>query len=399
MPSEKYREDANLIPGDVRFQHVALSVAGQVATGLPDLLTWPGAALGKEPEEIADLNGIPLFFDYPVQKGQERIGTVRASASKITGPVVVSLILGPPGWDKDVNFRKAAAIVKKQNPGSKITGPKLVCYSYPKLGFLFEVQTGQGAPRRIVLDGPSLDIVPEWIPDDSREGIFAWSFYDSLNDDERKTRLRRFNQIDKARLDYSPAVLKKLQTVRNIGLIIDAADIAIIKPVTKTLQFCNHYATTESRGHHCFGLQGQQKSDYCAVATCQMILCYYRYYYSQDTIAPALSYAPGGCPADQSPGYQTLSNNHLQATYDTAPTWQKARDQIDALHPLKTGIPGHARACAGYYKSVFAFNSPQLYVYDPSPWNLNYKLAGSIAWENWDLVTHTNFIYTHIKMT
>jgi len=399
MPSDKYREDANLIPGDVRFQHVALSVAGQVATGLPDLVSWPDAALGKEPVEIADLNGNPLFFDYPIQKGEEVLGAVRASASKITGSVVVSLMLGPPGWNREASARKAAALVKKQNPGSKISGPKLVCYSYPKLGFLFEVQTGQEASRRIVLDGPSLEVVPELAKDDNREGTFAWSYYDSLADDDRKTRLRRFNQVEKARLDYSPAVLKKLQTVRKISSIIDAAEITIIKPVTKTLPFCNHYATTESRGHHCFVLQCQQVSDYCAVATCQMILCYYRYYYSQDAIAPALGYSPGGgCPSDQSPGYETLTNNHLEATYDTAPTWQKARDQIDALHPFKTGIPGHARACAGYYKSAFVFNSPQIYVYDPWPWNADYKVGGAIAWENWDSVTHTNFIYTQIQM-
>ena len=399
MPSEKYREDANLIAGDVRFQHVALSVAGQVATGLPNLISWPGAALGKEPVEIADLNGNPLFFDYPVRKGEDVLGVVRASASKIAGSVVVSLMLGPPGWDRDASSRKAAALVKKQNPGSKITGPTLVCYSYPKLGFLFEVQTGQEPPRRIVLDGPSLDIVPELAQGESREGTFAWSYYDSLTDDDRKARLRRFNQIEKARLDYSPTVLKKLQTVRNISSMIDAINIRILKPVTKTLQFCSHYDTTESRGHHCFVLQAQQRSDYCAVATCQMILCYYRYYYSQDAIAPALGYSPGGCPSDQSPGYQTLTNNHLQATYDTSPTWQKARDQIDALHPLKTGIDGHARACAGYFKSAFLFVSPQIYVYDPWPWNSDYKLGGAFTWENWDSVTHTNFIYTQIKMS
>jgi hypothetical protein len=53
-------------------------------------------------------------------------------------------------------------------------------------------------------------------------------------------------------------------------------------------------------------------NDYCAVATCQMILWYYRYYYTQNQIAPALGYsAGGGCPSDQSTGYESLSNNHI----------------------------------------------------------------------------------------
>ena len=73
---------------------------------------------------------------------------------------------------------------------------------------------------------------------------------------------------------------------------------------TKLLQYCTHYGHTHARSHHCFVLHGQQVNDYCAVATCQMILCYYRYYRSQDDIAPSLGYSTGGgCPADQSPGY------------------------------------------------------------------------------------------------
>ena len=166
---------------------------------------------------------------------------------------------------------------------------------------------------------------------------------------------------------------------------------------TKQLQFCPHYAYNEARSHHCFILHGQQEWDYCAVATCQMILCYYRYYYSQDQIAPSLNYSPGGCPADQSAGYESLSNHHIDATFDNAPTWQKARDQIDELRPLKSGVPHHARACAGYSHSVFAIIPKQLYIYDPSPWNADYKLGGSIYWEDWDVITHTNFIYTRLQ--
>lgn len=397
MATEKYLEEANLIPADVRLHHVAFSLAGQLSVDLPGLAPWRTAAVGKEPDEIFDLNGKPLFYDYPVRKGQQVLGYVRAAASKVLGTVAVSYDIGPRGWDIAANARKAAALVKKQNPGAKIGEPKLVCYGYPKLGFLFEAARDGEAPVRIVLDGPTLQPVPEQAPD-GREGVFAWSFYDSLDEDARKARLRRFNLGEKVRLEASPSLLKKIQATASIATWAGDIGIVVLKPSTRILQFCNHYETTEERGHHCFVLQAQQKVDYCAVATCQMILCYYRYYYSQDTIAPSLGYHPGGCDADQSPGYESLTCNHLHATYDTAPTWQKAKDQIDALHPLKTGIPGHARACAGYYRSVYAFASPQLYIYDPSPWNADFKLGGAIKWENWDSVTHTNFVYTQLNL-
>ena len=152
------------------------------------------------------------------------------------------------------------------------------------------------------------------------------------------------------------------------------------RTTTKLLQFCSHYAYNAARGHHCFSLHGQQVNDYCAVATCQMILCYYRYYFTQDQIAPACGYTAGnGCPADQSPGYESMSCNHIDASFDNAPTWQKARDQIDALHPFKSGVPGHARACAGYSRTVFTFGGTteeKLYIYDPWPWNANFAVAG-----------------------
>lgn len=399
MPSEKYLEEANLIPDDVRWHHVAYSLVGQLAADLPGLVPWRSASLGKERVEIFDLNGAPLFYDYPVQKGRQVLGYVRAGASKVLGPVAISYEIGERGWDIATSARKAAALVRKENAGAKIAGPKLVCYSYPKLGFLFELSREGGAPVRLVLDGPSLAVVPEQAPADGREGDSAWSFYASLDEEARKARLRRFNVGEKARLEAGPALLKKIQATQSIATLSSNIAVGVLKPVSKTLQFCSHYLATEARSHHCFVLHAQQKSDYCAVATCQMILCYYRYYSSQDTIAPALGYSSGGgCPTDQSPGYKSLTCNHLDATFDSAPTWQKARDQIDALHPLKSGIAGHARACAGYYKSAFLFTSPQLYIYDPWPWNADYKAGGAVKWESWDSIAHTNYIYTQIKM-
>ena len=169
---------------------------------------------------------------------------------------------------------------------------------------------------------------------------------------------------------------------------------------TKQLQFCTHYNYNEARSHHCFVLHAQQVNDYCAVATCQMILCYYRYYYTQGQIAPALGYTAGsGCPPDQSAGYEQLSCNHLDATYDTSPTWEEARDQINALHPLKSRIPGHARACAGYsyvWWLCDGIKDKKLYIYDPWPWNADYKLGGAVYWEDWDSVTHTNYVFTRL---
>ena len=110
---------------------------------------------------------------------------------------------------------------------------------------------------------------------------------------------------------------KNLRISKTLTPFVDKIICKIKINATKQLQFCTHYNYNEARSHHCFVLHAQQVNDYCAVATCQMILCYYRYYYTQGQIAPALGYTAGsGCPPDQSAGYEQLSCNHLDATHE-----------------------------------------------------------------------------------
>ena len=154
--------------------------------------------------------------------------------------------------------------------------------------------------------------------------------------------------------------------------------------------------------HECFQLYAQQTNVYCAVATGQMILDFYRRYFTQDQIAAAMGTDSGGTGnPGQVAGYESLSNNCLDATYDTSAAWSEAKSEIDANRPLKSGIPGHARACAGWMKtwswSSFSYDL-SLKIYDPWPWNADICAGGAVVWEDWDAVTHTNFIYVrHVE--
>lgn len=40
-----------------------------------------------------------------------------------------------------------------------------------------------------------------------------------------------------------------------------------------------------------------------------------------------------------------------------------------------------------------------LKIYDPSPWNEDICQGGKIVWEDWETVTHTNFIYVRHRTT
>lgn len=405
--NEKYLEEANLTDKKELLEYATIAVLRNAKTDIPVLRDWANYSVRNEPLTIYDINGKPLFHDFTVQQGKITMGTIRTGASKILGAPVIACEIGGRFWTEGLSNQISALSLKVRNkyPQSSILSTKIVCYSYPKLGIMFEMLDARKKQSKLIFDVADNSQIPIKESFDNFEGAFAWSFYDKLSEEVRKKQLSNFNATNELRLKVPERTRFQFRTVRKLSSYLNVNEIAEITKIkliqTKLLQFCNHYGHTESRSHHCFVLHAQQVNDYCAVATCQMILCYYRYYYSQNDIAPALNYSSGGgCPSDQSPGYESLSNNHIDATFDNSPTWEKARDQINALHPFKSGISGHARACAGYSYPIFTFGTTQgkkLYIYDPWPWNADYKLGGAVYWEDWDSITHTNYVTTSLR--
>jgi hypothetical protein len=383
------------------YLHALTSVAKNIASGEPHLRDWSKAKIAGEPLSIYDINGSLLFYDFDVYNGKAMLGTIRAAATRLLGSPVISYRLGPRKWDEAAAYKKITAAARKNYGGYKITTTLLVCYSYPKIGLLVTLQSANNQPLRVIFDIADYSVIPVKEAKLEYEGAFAWSFLDSLGDKLKKANLKKFAAFDKKRpkVKYEKGGLKELKKY-TIDKLIDIRIFTFRVFIRKELQFCTHYNYNETGSHHCFILHAQQVNDYCAVATAQMILCYYRYYFTQDQIAPACGYNPGGgCPPDQSPGYESLSNNHIDARFDNSATWEEARDEINLLHPMKSGIPGHARACAGYsfIWELFSSNKEKkLFIYDPWPWSANLKAGGDIYWEDWDSVNHTNFVYTKL---
>lgn len=401
MPSEKYPEKAHRVDKETAWENASLAIIRNAVANTPGVADWLKGRVRKAPVTIYDINGSPLFYDFPVVGHGGEGGIVRTAASRVLGKPIIAIELSNRHWNFNKAVKKLLPKVRKGRSRVPIPRPKLVCYSYPKLGVMFEVPNARGRIERQIYDVASLERVRELQSGSEREGQYAWSYYDSLNNRKRSSGLKAFEKVDAMRIKQSPAFRKNLARATKLEKLVDITKLKLKLSVTKTLQFCPHYTTSHARSHHCFVLHGQEVNDYCAVATCQMILCYYRYYYDQDDIAPNLGYTAGsGCPSDQSAGYQTLSNNHINATFDSSATWAEARSQINQLHPMKSGIPGHARAVAGYSYMLnawpFSITERKLYVYDPWPWNADYSLAGAVYWEDWDSVSHTNFIYTEL---
>jgi hypothetical protein len=235
----------------------------------------------------------------------------------------------------------------------------------------------------------------------------AWSFLESIGPDELDRRLKRFEENDKeleATRRRSPEMFNKGFTAREIASLrpkfVLVSDYLYFEFYSsKVLKYAPRCSP-----HDCFALYAQQTNVYCAVATGQMILDFYRYNFDQLAIAAAMGTDAGGTSFDgQVTGYEALSKGCLDATHDSSADWTEAKAEIDANRPLKSGIPGHARACAGWKRQNFTLvGSPPvrgLQIYDPWPWNADICAGGAVYWEDWDAVTHTNFCYVRHNTT
>lgn len=409
--SPESKEPRSSVSVERAMEHGLLTVRRAWAAEAPDFEGWGGFELDPEPLVIHDLNGQVLFYQFGVMDGKRMVGSIKASASKIIGPAVPTVEFGPRGWDPDKAARAAKEKVKERFPRAEITETELVCYSYPKIGVRVYIDDPEAERQSLILDVGDLSFVERYGADEL-EGFTSWSFYEvaERNALEREQRWERADRELEAARSATPEILapgfteRELPKVKEMFIPQPPEWKAYLEPIpfisSRTIQFSPRCNT-----HECFELYGQKNDYYCAVATGQMILDFYRYYYTQAQIAVPMRTEEnhGSLNSDQVNAYEQLSNNCLGATYDSTANWAEAKAEIDTNRPLKSGIYGHARACAGWMRENFCiYPGPckrWLKIYDPWPWNADICAGGSIYWEDWDTVYHTNFIYVRHRAT
>jgi hypothetical protein len=58
--------------------------------------------VADQPLTLFDLNGQPLFYDYPLVGGGVTVGTIRTAANRKLGSPVISMSHTPPGWTPEI---------------------------------------------------------------------------------------------------------------------------------------------------------------------------------------------------------------------------------------------------------------------------------------------------------
>jgi len=322
-----------------------------------------GAPPAWEETELYDIRGKLLFRDQVM--GLQDGGELRArtAADQQLGAPVWSVGLGAAldvQGMKKAALKAAPAMKLKPVPGKK----SLVCYSYPKLGLLCRDKAG----AKVVLDLGDCSVVPLDAAEgaETAEAVYAWSPFDYVQPGTLP--------ILREQWSLSSTLAKPFpRAAEGFGAATEAA----ARPLKqKTLPLKLH---------------AQETNVYCAVATGQMILEYHNFPATQTQIAAAMGTGPSGTTNQgQVQGYVKISKGKLAATIDDTASFAEACREIDGRRPCKSGIPGHARACAGYkIESASGTRATSwLYIYDPWP-----PKKGAIYWENWTAVNHTNYIY------
>jgi hypothetical protein len=397
-------------PVDVEraLEHARLTFRRDWAGGVAGFERWYGFEVEKKPLVIHDINGAELFYDFTVTDGENEVGCVRTSASRTLGVAVASVEMGARRWKPDKALRGAQELTRKRFPKGKIVNSEFVCFSYPKVGVRVDVQVGSKGLTRLVYDASDLSEIPAYGADE-REGFTAWSFYEEVAGPCAESKVHRWDladlELDAVRKRDKGAITAAAFTEREA---LKYKDIFVVKSSYEFLKFISSRVLKygpRCSPHDCFMLYAQQTNVFCAVATGQMILDFHRWPFTQNEIATAMSTDSGGTTnPNQVAGYESLTHNTLLATYDTSADWAEAKAEIDANRPVKSGIPGHARACAGWKRqniSIVLGQGPKrwLQIYDPWPWNSKICEGGAVVWEDWDTVNHTNFIYVRHRTT
>lgn len=387
--------------------HAQFHLYSVVAARFRGFEGWELGKVAARPTVIYDLSGLPLFYDFPVRKGRKQAGFIRTPANKVLGDSVVSTQVTPLGWDMKVAWNELHKLMKKKYPGYATRRMRMVCYSYPKLALSAELVASRRETKTLLMDvGDFTEIPPMPVVEIDHSGQFPYSLLNKIPEEQEKGGQKIWDKVNqeleglfRKEKRLEPERMYKLRLVDRLEVI----DRVIIKPqliklyTERILDFCSH--TGGCRDHECFCLHPQENNVHCTRASSQMVLCYWRYSYSQHEIAQAFGVNDNqGTPwGSVAPGLNSLTSNCFDATLNYSVNWSACVDEIENRRPFLSDNGGHTRACAGTKQwNIRIIGQPQprwLYIFDPWPPN-----TGAIYWENFNTANYA-WICTLIRKT
>ncbi|WP_235282275.1 C39 family peptidase [Methanosarcina mazei] len=348
------KEDNYSVTAEEAFKHANAHMISFITTDSPGFENWTGASIDPNPQELYDINGQKLFYQFSVYKEKKLIGTIDIFANKTLGNLLNDIAFDPYPYNATEAMDKSIEITKENYPDGEITSTKMVVYSYPKIGAMTIVKDKSGVEHRIFVDVYTLDVVPDKPATESELGVWSMSkmilengVEENLKEWEKSDQLT--NSIEQAATDKEVNISVAV-TEENINKL--SGTVAITDSTSKILGV---------------PLRGQETDYYCIPASCQMIAIYY------DKIpTPSQTYIyeyEGG--RNQIPLFDEDAEDYCEdelgksgTVIYTHLTNVDAIDEIDNNRPFFSMITQHSRVCKGY---IIQNSYTYLYINDPLP--------------------------------
>ena len=313
-----------------------------ISSGALDKEIFADSQLSKDPMIIYDSNGLKLFYQYEITKDGKNVGLLRMAASKVLGSPVIMLQETPDSINYQNAITKSEELLKSTFKDAEYSEPLWVCYSYPKIGIMYEVTEKGNEAERVIIDAANLFIVPDEYPKNSGEAG-TWSLYDGIEDDQITERLNRWN--------------------------IETNVFDLSSNVQKSKSF--HSKTLWAAGN----LETQPNDFWCQVTTAKMIAYWYGTSHTLEHIADVMDAwnystspkSPGGATDRREEYYYDGSSEGLQMNAIRIDhnrfQWMDFKDQINNDDVITSTIPRHVRACDGY--GYYDSGGQYMHIYDP----------------------------------
>ncbi|MDD3977441.1 hypothetical protein L1994_11035 [Methanomicrobium antiquum] len=322
--------------------------------------------LKNEPVLIYDINGLLLYYQFPIEKNGENLGYIKATASKVLGGPV-SIIMDSPDeicYDKLLSD-SVKSFEKKALSSEKIISSQLVEYDYQYLYVMLEIKGHNDQLREIIVDQDGETIFDST---DKNKSIDGHSYYASLDPSNIDEKIKSWDEQFNEKAGVSKA---------------------------------SEYMDLWNQAN----LLTQPNEYWCTVTTGKMIAYWFGVSDSYTTIAEIMDSIdqygnPKGTPGhDSELEYYTNDPDGLQL-----PTLYRSGGQIvyyqgkdhirDNENPIASGVSAgfgaHARAIAGYF---YSGDSEYFRVYDPGKYMIGDEIFSERYWENFDTAGIQEWIF------
>ncbi|MDI9395404.1 MAG: C39 family peptidase [Euryarchaeota archaeon] len=364
LPVSAQEEKDYSVTAEEAFEHANAHMISFIAGNAPGFENWAGASIDPKPQELYDINGQKLFYQFSVYKENKLIGTIDVCADKMLGPSIYDIKFDPKPYKAAEAMKKSKGIANDKYPTGEIKSTFMVVYSYPKVGAMTIIKDkATGDEHRIFVDAYTLDEVQDKPINETNFGdLGVWSIYEQRLKNGVGKNLKEWQKSDNFTKSIEQAITNKGV---NSNVAITEENIKILSGDAAIMAITSGYVSVP--------IYTQETTYYCVPTSIQM-LCEY---FNIPTSTPSQTYI-----------YNYLDGPPYGLSYDDIEEWVEdvwgktptvrttalynidVVTEIDNERPFFSMVSGHCRICRGYLNQGGYF---YMYINDPEDGNVYYE--------------------------